>query len=124
MEMTTFLVCQVVIMNSDVIRLIIVSFVSYYHTFYKTYGTARCFQILYNKISWNLKGCFTNESSGNDIGQYVVATAPYQGRIDSCEVTFPSASGRACNTRFKFIIWPCLFTVRPMLSPIDLCRSM
>ncbi len=48
----------------------------------------------------------------------------YQGRIDSCEVTFPRASGRACNTRFKFIIWPCLFTVRPMLSPIDLCRSM
>jgi hypothetical protein len=28
----------------------------------------------------------------------------YQGRIDSCDVTFTSASGRACNTRFKFII--------------------
>ena len=75
--------------------------------------------------------------SNSSIGQYVVAsyccqTFPnlssqigmYQGRIDSCDVTFPSANGRACNTRFKFIIWPCLFTVRPTLSPIDLCRSM
>jgi hypothetical protein len=48
----------------------------------------------------------------------------YQGRIDSCGAGFPSDDGRACRTRFKFIIWPCLFTVSPTLSPIDLCKSM
>jgi hypothetical protein len=42
----------------------------------------------------------------------------YQGRIDSCEVAFPSDGGRACRTRFKFIIWPCLFKVSRTLFPI------
>jgi hypothetical protein len=34
-----------------------------------------------------------------------VSRESYQGRIDSSDVAFRTDGGRACSTRFKFIVW-------------------